>query len=284
MVIIFYLANLLAGLIIMIPFRSLAGSIAGYSLIGKDLANGLNMDFIIELLIKSASAFDTATGLLLLLPSLYWLWTLFISGGAYGIFIHGKSDGGGTFWSYSAKYFGRLFRFFLWSIPVFLVLYLSQFILAGIKFLIWGSDPYQYVNYWTAWIRFGWTQIAFLIYFLMFDYGRIILISNDERRTRRALWQGIRFSLKHPLKTFALSFIIFLLSQAFFLAYVIISPLLGAPNTFALILLLVAQQIYIFIRMTLRLTLYSAQTHLFKTNESREYPESGVQLQPYTVA
>ncbi|MCI0471081.1 MAG: hypothetical protein L0Y73_05430, partial [Candidatus Aminicenantes bacterium] len=127
MVLFFYFANLVAGLIIMIPFRSLVSSLVGYSLMGKELESGLNMDFIVELLIKHSSTFKTATGLLFLFPFLYWFWNLFLSSGAYGTFIHGTGENANTFWGYSAKYFGRMFRLFLWSIPVIVLLYLTQF-------------------------------------------------------------------------------------------------------------------------------------------------------------
>jgi hypothetical protein len=284
MVLIFYLANLIAGLIIMIPFRSLVSSLVGYSLMGKELAGGLNMDFIPELLIKSATAFDTATALLLLFPFLYWLWNLFLSGGAYGSFIYGTGEGTQTFWGYSAKYFGRLFRLFLWSIPVIIVLYLTQFVVTLTKTLIWGADAYQYIDFWASWIRVGWGYIAIIFYYLIFDYARIILITNDEQRTRRALWQGIRFTFKHLMKTFALSILIFIFSQIFLLAYIMIAPLFGTATTFMVILLLLIQQLYILVRMTLRLTLYSAQVNLYSTIESREDAEPSAEFQPVSVA
>lgn len=284
MVVVFYLANLIAGLIIMIPFRSLVSSLVGYSLMGQELSGGLNMDFMLELLIKSSDAFSSATDLILLFPFLYWLCNLFFSGGAYGSLINDMGEGTYTFWGYSARYFARFFRLFLWSIPLFLVLYLSQYIVTGLKLLIWGSDPYQYIDYWITRIRFGWVYIAIIIFFLMFDYARIILITNDERRTRRALWQGIRFTFRHPLRTFTLSFLIFLLGQAFFFTYITIAPLLSTANTFIVLLLLLIQQLYIFARMALRITLYSSQVHLFRTIEPREGVEPGVALQPASVA
>jgi len=284
MVFVFYLANLIAGLIIMIPFRSLVSSLVGYSMMGKELAGGLNMDFVLELLIKSSDAFSSATGLILLFPFLYWLCNLFFSGGAYGSLINDMGEGTYKFWGYSARYFARFFRLFLWSIPLFLVLYLSQYIVTGLKLIIWGSDPYQYIDYWITRIRFGWVYIAIIIFFLMFDYARIILITNDERRTRRALWQGIRFTFRHPLKTFTLSFLIFLLGQAFFFTYITIAPLFSTANTFIVLLLLLIQQLYIFARMALRITLYSSQVHLFRTIEPREEVEPSVALQPASVA
>ena len=284
MVFVFYLANLIAGLIIMIPFRSLVSSLVGYSLMGQELSGGINMDFVLELLIKSSDAFDSATGLILLFPFLYWLCNLFFSGGAYGSLINDMGEGTYKFWGYSARYFARFFRLFLWSIPLFLVLYLSQYIVTGLKLIIWGSDPYQYIDYWITRIRFGWVYIAIIIFFLMFDYARIILITNDERRTRRAHWQGIRFTFRHPLKTYTLSCLIFLLGQAFFFTYITIAPLFSTANTFIVLLLLLIQQLYIFARMALRITLYSSQVHLFRTIGPREEVEPGVALQPASVA
>lgn len=279
-IIVFYLANLIAGLIIMVPFRSLAGSLAGYSLLGKDLSRGLNMDFIIELITKYSSSLTTVSGLIFLMPVLYGLWTLFISGGAYGVFIHGKESGILSLWSYSAKYFGRIFRLFLWSIPILIIIYLTQFIFTGIKFIIWGSDPYQYINYWIGWVRFGWTYLAFIFYFIIFDYSRIILILNEENRTRSALWQGIKFFFKHPIRTVILALMVFCSSQIAFLVYMMVSPILNAPNTLIVIILLLVQQIYIFTRMSLRLTLYSSQVYMYKYIEQYEDTTALSEYQP----
>jgi len=270
MVFVYYLVNLIFALIIMLPMYFLLNRIAGSTLMMGKMAGRLDMDFFFELLIKQYTTLFSLRGLFLFVPLVYWLFGLFLSGGAYTIFISDVKYSPSVFWSRSAKYFGRFFRLFLWSIPVFAVFYCIQFIEIGVERLIYGSDPYQNIIWWGAWIRVGIGYIGILLYYLVLDYARIDIVINDETRTRRALWYGIKFTFRNFFKTFILTLILFLIGIAALVIYNPIVDSLHAPSGFIIFILFIVQQIYMFIRMMLKLTLYSSQVSLYNSLTPKE--------------
>jgi energy-coupling factor transporter transmembrane protein EcfT len=112
--------------------------------------------------------------------------------------------------------------------------------------------------------------IGIIIYYLVLDYARIYTISNDERKMRRALWYGIKFTFRNFFRTFSLTLMLFLIGIIVLVIYNPIADSLHAPSGFIIFTLFIAQQIYMFIRMTLKLTLYSSQVKLYNALTPKE--------------
>lgn len=263
MVLIYYLANLLFGIVLMLPFRSVLSGFAGNSLMGEKLAGRLDMDFLFEFFKENPNLFSTYTLLILVWFSVYWLLSLFLSGGAFSVFISGEKYTSPLFWGNAAKYFGRFIRLVLWSIPVLAILFCLQFLWTVIQRIFFGSDPYQYITYWGGWIKVGLRYISFILYFLVLDYARIYTVTTDERRMWISLWQGIQFGFKNIMKTFGLALLLFLTGIIALVIYNPIANLLHAPYSIVILLLFLWQQVYIVFRMVLRLTLYSGEVRLY---------------------
>jgi hypothetical protein len=270
MVVLFYLVNVLFGLIVMIPFRTILVNFAGHSLVGKSLAEHFDLEFIIEFVRKNDGVFSTLMSLFLVAGAMYWLVGLFLSGGAYGMFVAGEKYSAQLFWKNAGEYFGRFIRLFLWSIPVFVVFYSIQFLENGFIRIFFGKDPYQNIIYWGSMVKTGLGYFGILLYYVVLDYARIYTVRTGERKMRIALWHGISFTFRHFFLTFALSLVMFLIGTIALLVYNPIADALHAPNALVVILLLVVQQCYILFRMLLRLILYAGQTSLHKHKAGEE--------------
>lgn len=264
MVLIFFLANLFFGLVLMIPFRAALDNFVGHSLMGAKLAGRFDFDFLFEFFKNNNNIVLTFQNMILVFPAVYWLFSLFLSGGAFAVFASGETFSRDVFWSGAARYFGRFFRLAIWSLPVFGILFCLQFIETGFERLIFGSDPYQNIIFWGAWIKFGLRTISILLIGLVLDYGRIHAVLNDEQRMRISLWHGIKFAFGNLPQTFGLTFALFLMGAVVLVIYNPIADRLSAPNAFVIAILFLLQQAYMFFRMMLRLTLFSSQMHLYK--------------------
>ncbi|MFQ5752654.1 MAG: hypothetical protein ACE5HI_11710 [bacterium] len=264
MVLVFFIVNLFFGVLLMLPFRSILNNFVGHSLMGAELAGRLNMDFFFDFLKYNSNVTSIFQGLILIVPAVYWLVSLFLSGGAFAVFASGDNYSASMFWGSAAKYFGRFFRLVLWSLPVFAILFCLQFIETGIQRLVFGSDPYQYVTYWGAWIKFGLRLISILLFGLVLDYARIHAVLADERKMRISLWHAIKFAFGKITQTFSLKLILFFVGVVALVIYNPLANVLAAPNAFVVLLLFLLQQLYMFFRMMLRLTLFSSQMVLYK--------------------
>jgi len=269
MVFIFFLTNFLFGLLLMLPGRAALSGFAAQTLMGQKLAGRFSFDFLFEFIRENGTIVDVYTVLFMVVPALYWLFGLFLSGGAFAMFKSGEKFSAGDFWWNCGKYFGRFARLLLWSLPVFAVLLLLQFVWVGLERLIWGNDPYQYITYWGAWVKFGLRTVSILLFGVVLDYSRIYTVIADEKRMRISLWRGIKFALANLGQTFGLALTLYLAGVIVLVLYNPIANNLSAPNGFVIFTLFLVQQLYMFWRMMLRLTLYSSQMHLY-----RRIPES----------
>ena len=264
MVFVFFLANFFFALIIMLPFRAALSDFIGGSLMGTKLGGNLDMDFLFEFLQNSSSAISSIGGLILLIPVSYWLFSLFLSGGAFAVFFSGEKYGPSLFWGNCAKYFGRFFRLILWGIPIFAILFCLQFLATAVERIAFGSDPYQNISYWFDWIKVGLRYVSFLLFWLVIDYARIYTVTHDERKMRKSIWQGVRFTFDNFFKTFSLSLLVFVTGIFIFVVYNPLSGMLSVSSSGVIFILFLLQQLYMIFKMMLRLTLYSSQVFLFK--------------------
>lgn len=263
MVLIYYLANLLFGIVLMLPFRSILNRFVGNSFMGEKLAGRMDMDFLFEFFKENPNLFSTYTVLLLTLLAAFWLLSLFLSGGAFSIFASQEKYTSPLFWGNAAKYFGRFIRLMLWSLPLFAILFCLQFFWTAIQRIFFGSDPYQYITYWGGWIKVGLRYISFILYFMVLDYARIHAITTDEQRMHISLWRGIQFAFGYFSRTFALALILFILGIIALISYNPIADLLHAPFGSIILLLFIWQQAYMVFRMMLKLVLYGSEVRLY---------------------
>jgi hypothetical protein len=248
----------------------------GKSTMGNNLISGTDMDFVFEFLIRNQNAITAERGLILIVPIIFWLFGLFLSGGAFSTFIHRQKYESSYFWGESAKYFGRFFRLFLFSIPIFILFYSLQYLETAVQYLIYGKDPYQYVIYWGGWIKIAIGYVGLLIAYLVFDYARIYIVIFDVRAARKAVWHGFKFAFKHFPKTFSIAFIYFVLGISFLLLYNLISDSISDRNLFFILTLIIIQQFYMLMRTVIRLALYGGQSFYFKYFNTIETEESTI--------
>jgi len=262
-IIVYYMASLLTGLLVAYPFSMIVGNFAGNSLMGKKLGGGIDFDFLFEFLGKNSGALSALGGLIIIAAAAFALSLLFLSGGALTVYVSGERYSPGQFWGGAAHYFGRFFRLMLWSLPLLAVFFCLQFLETLFVRLFFGSDPYQSITYWGGWVRIGLAFIGILLYYVVFDYARIHVVVSGERKMRLAILEGIKFAFRHFFSVFLLALLLFVSGLLLLAAYNLISDKLTAPSGFILLLLIAVQQLYVFFRMYLRLTLLSGQLKLY---------------------
>src|SRR5262245_39998999 len=163
----FYGTNLAFGLVVMLPFHVALRSFAGGTVMAESLATRVDMDFLAEFFHANATTLPSVYAALALAGAANTVINLFLSGGAYAVFLHPEADLRQTFWSGAGNYAGRFIRLGLWSVIPFGVLYLAQFLVPLAVRIIYGSDPYQSVEWWANCIRTAIGLGAIILYFIV---------------------------------------------------------------------------------------------------------------------
>jgi ABC-type multidrug transport system fused ATPase/permease subunit len=264
MILIFYLANLIVSLAIMIPIAGLIDSFVGKSLVRERLSSGMDWDFLFEFIDANMRELAGLNEIFLIMPAVFAILILFLSGGALEIFAGSEKYRSSVFWGGCGRYFGRFIRLALMSIPVLAALFSIRMIADLAERVLFGSDPYENVAYWFGLVKISLGFIGLLLFGLVFDYARIYMVVNDERRSRLALWRGLKFAARNILKTFALAFILFLSGVAVTFIYYYLSNIFSSTHLAVIISLIILQQIYIIWRVILRLAYYSSQIDLYR--------------------
>ena len=260
----FYLTNLFSGLLVMLPLYFALDDFIWKSTMRQQIGAAMDYNFLFEFLHYGSSGIAATQTMVTFVPLVYWIVALFLSGGALIVFARGDKYSPIVFWGGSAAIFGRFIRLFLMALPVLAVLFCLRYLESLAEYIIYGSDPYEYIMYWGAWVKLGLGFIGLILYGLIFDYARIHLAITDNRKVRKSLLAGIKFAARNPAKTLLLAFILFAAGGLMVLIYYLMSGLFTAGNWFGLALLILWQQLYIICRMALRLTLYSSEMEMYR--------------------
>ena len=265
LLLVFYLASLLAGVLVALPLREVLLQFAGRSLAANELIQGVTLDFLFELVTANRAAAPALTVLFLFGAIAFWVLSLFLSGGALAILA--ASERGyqaAQFWGGAAKFFGRFLRLALWSLLLLAALSLLPLTARGAERFLFGPDPYQYVSYWGAWIGAGFTLIALFFFRICFDYARIHAVVTDEAKMRRSLWRAVRFTIGNAVPVVGLALVLAVAGGVAALCYLPVSDLFDGSTVSLVTAAVVAQQLFILWRVTLRLTRYGSQIALYQ--------------------
>lgn len=267
MIIVYYLTSLIFGLILMTPLWSSLRSFVGASEMGRILAGNFDWDFLFEFIKNTPNLISTLLWLIVLIFSVHIFWSLFLSGGAFAVFVSGEKYTPAAFWGGAASYFGRFVRLAAWSLLLALALIFLQFLPDLVQRVIWGKDPYQNISYWMGWVKIGFRFLCFLFFKLVLDYARIHTVMTGERTMRFSFLEGLSFATKNFFAAFGLSLLFFLAGALLLLLYNPLANSLSAPSSFIVFLLFVLQQLYMICRKTLELALYAGQVHLYRERQ-----------------
>lgn len=261
--VLYYLVSLFCGVVLAIPMRSLLSDKISETLLGQALGGRFDMNFFADFIANFEGFGDTWFGLVMIIPIFYLLTNVFLSGGALSVFVSEEKYSTTMFWSGSARYFGRFLRLWLMALPVFGVFFLIIFLEKGVTRLLFGADPYQYVTYWAGWVRTGLIAFAMMMSYIFFDYARIYAVMRDDPKMRRAWLAGLKFMFGNFGKVLLLTLSMALISMVVMVVYNLLANQLAAPNAFVVLMLFLAQQVYIFFRMFVKMTAFAAQTTFY---------------------
>ena len=190
--------------------------------------------------------------------------SVFLLGGVLDRLARDRRTGSSGFFAACGVYFFR---------------YLRLAVCAGVFYaaLFWWLHPWLFEELYTSWTRnvtaerlaFVYRLVFYLAFVavllagnLIFDYAKIRLVVEDRRSALGALISAVRFVWRQPRATMALYLLngaVFLLVLAF---YFLAAP--GASGGAAALVGLLVSQLYIVLRVLVRLTFAASQIALFQ--------------------
>ena len=263
MVALYYGVNLLFAVVCLLPFYLLVSSKANQTLV-EQLPGGLaSFTFFMELASQQNTGIGLPITLGLIIALFFLAFTLFLSAGVFTAFNLGGPSTASVFWGGVGYFFFRFLRLFLWSLPLMLFIPLGVALVDLFVGLVYGSDPYQSVIYWSFWSKIAVLFIFFFYYRRVMDYARIQFVISDGRKARVALVSGLRFVIRHFFPVTLLALVLLVLTILVSVVQQQVSQSLSSAVGNWVLVLLVGQ-VFVFVKVMLKLSLLGAEFGLYK--------------------
>ena len=109
---------------------------------------------------------------------------------------------------------------------------------------------------------------------MVFDYARIRTVMTGRANIFRAAWEGLALVLRHPLATFGLYYLLFIMTAIVSVAYVLLKETIVQRAAAGVLLAFVLQQLFILALVGMRCWTYAGQLHLMRGFEGRSISNS----------
>ena len=270
LIVFFYLLNLIAAAVVVMPGVLLISGRLAHSFESDRLYTNQDVAWVVETLSHFRWWPITAIGATLAAVTLlFFILNTFLAGGAISVFHDEKQP----FFSSCARYFPRLFRLMLISLVFYgLVLGLNSALNAAINRARESSMESH------TWTIVHWIQLLIVFFLLcvvnmIIDYGKIICVAGGQRSAFRATIGAFRFVAMHLGQTSAVYWMCTAIGLLFLLVYYGITEGTGQNLRFTILLVLSLRQIYMIVRVWLRLWTWSSELNVYTFNSTIVAPE-----------
>ncbi|MCH9649369.1 MAG: hypothetical protein K0U98_14100 [Deltaproteobacteria bacterium] len=191
-------------------------------------------------------------------------------GGALGSFARpGGSSSAENFLALCGRYCFRLVRLALVSAPLYYGVYrLSGWLLERVASM--SRDATREIPIFVATLL-ATLAIAALLHLIrmVFDYAKIILVTEERRSALGAALSGLRFVASHPVKTSSIYGIFGLVSLLLLVAFGALSPGVGQETIGGVLAVLAFGQLYLIAKIFTRLSSLAGQMEAYRWSERR---------------
>ena len=265
MILLLFLFNLLFAGIAAVPMHGLLDKFIGHSLVSQQLTESFSLQFLFEFLHENRAPLDWILPMVIYLGLFYLLLNTLLLGGVIHVFRN--ADGRFTlefFFHGCGKFFFRFLRLFLLSLPFFLLTGILWMILNSLLRRLGLAMHSEVVTFWLFWLRLLLLLVLLFFVNMIFDYAKIGTVVDDSKRMWKTARTCIKFVFRNLGRTLALYYLIALLGLLFLAVYILLSHAMTSSSGVLIVLLVVFQQVYMFLQVWFRLTLYSSQMALFR--------------------
>lgn len=290
-IVVFYLVNIILVAMLAIPlfsemYRNLGDKSASSSMLagfdtewadsfaqsGSELARSLrvsvsgpgmfldNLEFFIHGAIRSYGWLILGLGLL------YITLNALMLGGLIGIFGEEKRKFSiGRFFHLAGSYFNRFFSITATAALVYLLFYkLAILPLIRVFEALGNTFLSERAAVLTSWIG---ALLAFFILTLLniiFDYGRIAVIKENKQSAWEAIWIGLKFIFRHFGQVLGIYYVLVAITVLLTLVFAGLFSSISQTGLLLIILAFLLQQVFIVVKIWLRLNFYGCQYEFYR--------------------
>jgi hypothetical protein len=267
LLLILWVINVLFALLIAGPFFALFSSDLGHSLLGRNLQT-LDFIWLGDLFFRYQNVAAAALAAVAIPVVLFALVYVFLNGGIIGRLLDGEGrTTPQTFFSDCGRYFWRFVRLFLVS----LLFYALAFgvVLEALSALLKPVSEKaltEWPDFWISGLHSVAALLCLSLVHMVFDYARILVVAEDDRRVLHALKAALRFVGK---RFFRAGFLYFLIAAGFVAGtavYALVGQAIPPEGLAWTGLGILWGQVFIAFRLWTKMVFFSVQAEYLRTS------------------
>jgi len=195
---------------------------------------------------------------------IYLVINTFFAGGILHLINENLTFSFKEFFKGAATYFKRFIKLFSISFLFFLMMLLTYLILSGFSSFLTRNSV---TEFWPVILFF----IRILIVIMMaglinmiFDYAKILTVTNDFHRMFKTVKDTMMFVLMSMRKTTGLYALYFLTSVLMLVVYLLFSNFISVQSPVTILIIFIFSQVYMLIKMFLRVCFFTGQYVFYK--------------------
>lgn len=261
-----YFSTLGMALFVALPVKSYLESKAGHSLMIKDLVSGFDYTFFNDFLNNYGDGIAAIMQQSVLVILLFLLLMIFWIGGILSVYQSQFAFfDRNIFWTSSAAYFGRMLLMTLLFFVVHLLILIAFLFIYSV--VAKGFSPNHLDNDTVIFTTWKWLLPLYILtsafFFMWHDYAKIILVNNNDQWIFKSIGQAFNFIRKNFAKAYGLYLLNVSCLIAVFIINYFITDNLSTTNTVTIFLGFFLVQLFIIVRLGLRLLNWSSATQFF---------------------
>jgi len=260
-----YLANLLFALAVAVPIKSWFASAAKHSLIINNSLAGFDFTFISDMLNQYGNSIPVLNNQFLMIIVLYSLLSILLSAGIIYVFFKNEKFSFGNFGRGSFKYFWRYLRLGIYTLIVnglllYLIFKLFSWLSGGLNIFEMESDAVLISSFKIA---APILLFFFILIKLVQDFTKIEIIHSDEKLLIKPIAYTIKKIASNLFAFLGLYFLNIIIAVGFIALYFLIKQLIP-NNSSTLIPLFLFSQLFVLLRIALKLVNYKSAVEIFR--------------------
>jgi len=264
-----WVINFVFASLIIAPLFLLIRKDFGHSLLGGTLRN-LGFTWLGELIYKYQNIPQAIAGWFLIPALLFGFLYIFLNGGIIGrVAAEGEKVTLQNFFGDCGRYFWRFLRVFILTVIGYLLVFGILFSLIGAAFKPWIKSASNEVP---TIIASNLRTLVFLLIFtivqMYFDYVKVSLVIRDSKKVLSTALSTLGFIGRRFVKAWVLYLFVGILFIAFTILYFLAGKVLPKDGLAAFLIAFVWGQVYIWLRIGIKLLFFSTESHFYKLNKA----------------
>jgi hypothetical protein len=265
-----YLLNLIFAVIITIPFRNVLNNSLSHSLAMEKIIDRFNFTVLFDFINKFGSNLNIIFDLILWIGLIFLIFNVFLTGGILSIWkTESKKFDRKIFLSDCLVYFYKFIKLLLLFLVLAFITFLFYLIIMFLMLNIAESFDSNNITIISQIIAFGIFTIMIMIDLVIYDYARIIIVKEIAEKSFKAMVESFKFVMKNIFRTLGIVLFLLIIFLIITLIYLLFRQVLSNNTTLLIILVFIIQQLYIILRIGLRVFSFASQYRYYEEKQSR---------------